>query len=271
MPRIRSLHAEQWTDDSFVTCSPLARLLALGVRNWADDNGIFEWNPIKLKMRILPADSCDVAGLLEELEETNQVHHYEAGGREYGLIRSFDRYQRPKKPSYTHPVPTTLQAGYALRDPAPKFGTGGEPEGNQTGKPGAEVGSRGREGEEQQEQMASTPRSPSVLCPYEKLVAAYHQVLPSNPRCLVLSDSRRRAIRARWAFWMQQGQYQTVEEGLAWWVRFFGWAGKSLFLTGATPPQAGRATPFIADIDFLMRPDKNVHVFEGRYHEEVEA
>jgi hypothetical protein len=51
VPRIRSLHPEQFTDDQFVSCSPLARLLALGVRNQSDDNGIFEWNPVKLKMR----------------------------------------------------------------------------------------------------------------------------------------------------------------------------------------------------------------------------
>lgn len=29
MARIRSTHPEQWSDDQFVSCSPLARLLAL--------------------------------------------------------------------------------------------------------------------------------------------------------------------------------------------------------------------------------------------------
>ena len=163
MARIRSCHPEQWSDDQFVTCSPLARLLALGIRNWADDNGIFEWNPIKLKMRVLPADSCDVAALLGELEATNQVHRFEADGRQYGLVRSFDRFQRPKKPSYVHPVPKALPVGYALRDRAPKFGTGGEPVENRTGKVAADVGVGvvvGVEKEEKKPAVAVPARAP---------------------------------------------------------------------------------------------------------------
>ena len=73
MARIRSIHPEQWTDDQFVTTSPLARLVALGIRNEADDNGVFEWNPIKLKMRLLPADNCDMDSLLGELLSTKQI------------------------------------------------------------------------------------------------------------------------------------------------------------------------------------------------------
>lgn len=128
MARIRSLHPEQWTDDKFVTCSPLARLLAIGIRNWSDDNGVFEWNPVKLKMRILPADNCDVVMLLEELIETDQVLRYTIDGKEYGLIRSFCKHQRPKKPTFHHPYPAfDLNRGYEphatyVRDSYPLVG-----------------------------------------------------------------------------------------------------------------------------------------------------
>ncbi len=114
MARIRSTHPEQWTDDQFVVCSPLARLLALGIRNEADDNGVFEWNPVKLKMRILPADNCDVAVLLNELVSTNQIHRYEVGGKPYAIIRSFSKFQRPKEPKFYHPAPDSLPNGYEL-------------------------------------------------------------------------------------------------------------------------------------------------------------
>lgn len=115
MARIRSIHPEQWTDDDFVTCSALARLLALGLRNQSDDNGIFERNPVKLKMRILPADNCDVPALLEELRQSNQVLFFTAEGREFGIVRSFQRFQKPKSPSFIHPVPSEpLPKGYAL-------------------------------------------------------------------------------------------------------------------------------------------------------------
>lgn len=115
MARIRSTHPEQWTDDKFVTCSPLARLFAIAIRNEADDNGIFEWNPIKLKMRLLPADNCDVTELLKELLTSDQVFRFEINSKAYGMIRSFHKYQRPKSPTFIHPVPTeALPKGYEL-------------------------------------------------------------------------------------------------------------------------------------------------------------
>ncbi len=135
MARIRSTHPEQWTDDQFVSCSPLARLLSLGIRNEADDNGVFEWNPVKLKMRILPADNCDVAALLDELVFTNQIHRFEVGGKTYAIIRSFSKFQRPKEPKFYYPVPASLPRGYELNKtyrPTPvevlpqDFGSGGE-------------------------------------------------------------------------------------------------------------------------------------------------
>lgn len=104
MPRIRSLHPGQWTDEHFVALTYPARLLALAVRNVADDLGIFEWKPPLLKMQLFPADNIDVAPLLEELRENTIVMKFEVNGKPYGAIRNFTRWQRPKKPSYAHPT-----------------------------------------------------------------------------------------------------------------------------------------------------------------------
>jgi len=105
MPRIRSLHPGQWTDDQFVVCSFGARLLALGLRNEADDNGIFEWNPIKIKMRLFPADNVEIDELLTELVESGQVIQYAITEKLYGMIRNFTKYQKVKAPGFLHPVP----------------------------------------------------------------------------------------------------------------------------------------------------------------------
>lgn len=110
------MHPGQWTDDQFVSCSPLARLLAIGLRNEADDNGIFEWNPVKMKMRILPADNCNVEALLAELIGSQQIVQYESNGKKYGLIRNFKKYQKPKYPSYQYPIPEMLPDGFDLND-----------------------------------------------------------------------------------------------------------------------------------------------------------
>lgn len=161
MARIRSIHPEQWTDDQFATCGPLARLLALGIRNWTDDNGIFEWNPVKLKMRVLPADNCDVTELLNELESTNQVFRYKVQGKDYGIVRSFQRFQNPKSPKFIYPAPLVqLPDGYDLR--APNFGNqeASTPPispkgGNEAGsgpRDSPESGNRGSDGEERREE-----------------------------------------------------------------------------------------------------------------------
>ena len=105
MSRIRSIYPEQWTDEDFVTCSPLARLLAIAIRNEADDNGVFEWKPIAIKMRLLPADDCDVSALLGELVSTNQVYRFEVNGKKFGAIRNFTTFQKPKTPKYKYPEP----------------------------------------------------------------------------------------------------------------------------------------------------------------------
>lgn len=114
MARIRSQHPGQWTDEDFVQCSPYARLLALAIRNEADDQGVFEWKPVTIKMRLFPADDVDIEALLAELIAFNQIKEYEHGGRKYGVIRNFVRYQRPKKPNPVYFLPADFRtyAGY---------------------------------------------------------------------------------------------------------------------------------------------------------------
>jgi hypothetical protein len=103
MARIRSIHPGLWTDETYVSLSPFARLLFLGIWNECDDMGSFEWSPVKLKMRLLPADSVDAVALLDELAEASRIMAYEANGKRYGAVRNFCRYQRPKKPNSTYP------------------------------------------------------------------------------------------------------------------------------------------------------------------------
>ena len=114
MARIRSIHPGQWSNGRFVRCSHPARLLAIAVRNEADDNGIFEADPLQLKMRFFPADSIGVDPLLDELEQTGQIHRYAAEGETYAIVRGFQKYQSPEHPSFRHPLPESLPNGFAL-------------------------------------------------------------------------------------------------------------------------------------------------------------
>lgn len=110
MSRIRSIHPGLWTDEEFVTLSPFARLLFMGIWNECDDKGIFEWKPLTLKMRLLPADNLDAAELLNEIAASGAIKRFEIGGKTYGAVRNFGKFQRPKKPNDIHPATPEILA-----------------------------------------------------------------------------------------------------------------------------------------------------------------
>lgn len=104
MSRIRSIHPGIWTDVDFVGLSPFARLLFIGMWNECDDKGIFLWSPLHLKMRILPADNVDAAALLDEIAAAGRIYQFDIGGKKYGAVKNFAKFQRPKKPNDIHPA-----------------------------------------------------------------------------------------------------------------------------------------------------------------------
>ena len=117
MARIRSIHPNRFTDEAFVGCSPLARIFFIGLWTDADDQGVFEWRPLQLRMRLLPGDSADAAALLAELETAGLVVRFEVGGKSYGAVRDFRVHQRPKKPNAVHPLPPEWRTYVGLDAP----------------------------------------------------------------------------------------------------------------------------------------------------------
>jgi hypothetical protein len=123
--RIRSVHPGLWTDERFVSLSPYARLLFIGIWNECDDQGSFEWAPLKIKMRLMPIDNVDPASLLEELAEAGCVMRYEILERNYGAVRNFQQFQRPKKPNSLYPQ--TSEVRKWVNTGARSTRNGGEP------------------------------------------------------------------------------------------------------------------------------------------------
>lgn len=156
MARIRSIHPGLFTDESFVSCSPLARLLVLGLWTEADDQGVFEWKPVTLKMRLLPVDGADVTALLAEIEAQNICRRFEADGKVFGAIRNFRKYQRPKSPNAIYPLPADLRSYVAISEIGGDKPTALPPKGEFT--PQMEGGG-GREGEGEKEDPASAASS----------------------------------------------------------------------------------------------------------------
>lgn len=108
MARIRSVHPEQWTDEEFVELSPTARLLALAIRNIADDFGIFPWKPKQIKMRLLPADDESITELLDQLIQRRTIIRFTHDDEDFGAIRNFCQYQKPNKLYGAFPLPKQL-------------------------------------------------------------------------------------------------------------------------------------------------------------------
>jgi hypothetical protein len=131
MARIRSVHPGFFKDEDLLSVSMAARLLFLGLGTEADDKGVFEWKLITLKINIFPLDNVDMASLLGELEGANAVRMFETGGKKYGAIRNFQRYQRPKKPNDIHPITDEIRIFVGSRTDGSElvthqYGTDGE-------------------------------------------------------------------------------------------------------------------------------------------------
>jgi hypothetical protein len=132
MSRIRSIHPGLFTDEAFMSLTveaPLACPLLLGLWCEADDAGTFEWKPLTIKARILPAASPDVNQLLAALVSADVIKQFEIDGKRFGVIRNFVKFQRPKEPKVVHPSsPESLAyAGFEANGARPRSGTGRPP------------------------------------------------------------------------------------------------------------------------------------------------
>lgn len=116
MARIRSIHPGLFTDEAFVALSSDAQVFFLGLWTEADDQGIFEWKPITLRMRLRPGRDGAVDPFLDELVAVQCIQKFEAAGRFYGAIRNFRKFQRPKKPNSVHPMPDEIRTYVAIDD-----------------------------------------------------------------------------------------------------------------------------------------------------------
>lgn len=102
-------------------------------------------------------------------------------------------------------------------------------------------------------------------CPIEEIIKVYHEALPTNPRFRVRNATRDGYIRSRWQQFYQAGDFQDKEKGLQCFRWFFDERVKpSKFLTGQAEARNG-SKPFIADLEWLMRPTNFAKVIEGKY------
>lgn len=106
MARIRSIKPEFWTDEKVVELPAMARLLFIGLWNFADDDGRMVLSAKRLKLQIFPADKCDISALLGELRGNSLIAIYQVDGIEYLQVNGFAKHQKvDKRTASKHPAP----------------------------------------------------------------------------------------------------------------------------------------------------------------------
>ena len=99
--RIRTIKPEFWTNERMAALSEFTRLLAIGLLNYADDEGYFNANISLIRGSLFPFadESKKILGSIQDLSRLDFIRLAESeDGRKYGWIVHFDEHQRVDKP-----------------------------------------------------------------------------------------------------------------------------------------------------------------------------
>ena len=254
MSRIRSIHPGLFTDEAFVVLSPMARLFFMGLWTECDDWGSFEWAPLKLKMRLLPADSVDAHELLAEIEAERGILKYEVNGKSYGAVRNFCQYQRPKKPNSAHPQTDAVRKWVNIEARQKRDGSEEVPNEFPTdGEIGRQMEDGGGNKEIPSEANASSGSNvdcgQSTLGPND-VIEAWNDVADDCglPKIIKLTPERKRRLAQR----LRENSFDEFAEALRA-IR------RSKFLRGDNP------RGWRANFDFLLQPSSFTKLLEGYY------
>ena len=117
--RIRTIKPEFWLSEDIAKLSEPAALLAIGLLNYADDEGYFNANERLIKSALCPLRdySRTIPVLLRELSKIGYVEVRECeGGRSYGRIVKFRDHQTINKPGKSK-IRHLFESGKDYRSP----------------------------------------------------------------------------------------------------------------------------------------------------------
>jgi hypothetical protein len=91
------------------------------------------------------------------------------------------------------------------------------------------------------------------VCPHKSIVDLFNSMLPDLPHVDLITDERKKTIKARW---MTSDKTQSLD----WWKEFFSHVGQSDFLMGRAKDS------FRASFDWITTKRNFVKIIEGNYH-----
>lgn len=108
---------------------------------------------------------------------------------------------------------------------------------------------------------AKAPGTKAPPCPHQAIIDLYHEILPMCPPVREWNDLRQRLLQTRW-------RENPKRQNLDWWRKYFSYVAESAFLTGRTESRGRR--PFLANLEWLIRPKNMPNIIEGEYHDEAQ-
>lgn len=288
MARYRTVKPEFWTSEQVVECSTNARLLFVGMWNFADDGGAMKASAKTLKMQVFPADDFtvdDIQGMVDELKANNLIAEYEHENTRYWWVTGW-HHQRIDRPSYKFPSPLnphdTVEISTNARrtlDESSSNGSraldyGKEGKGKEGNKKDANASLSPAPADDDSKPPPGTPvktRSPIPICPAQKIVGLYNRICTSLPSAKYesWSGTNQKRLRDRWK-WLMSRPVRGDDSGrtyaddadaaLGWWEAFF------RFVQDECPHLIGENDRgWSASLLWLIRPENFDKVKQGDY------
>lgn len=142
MARIRTIKPEFWTSEQVMNCSPMARLLFIGLWNFCDDAGNHVASAKTIKANVFPGDditSSSIQGLLDELSANELIAYYSYENKDFLHVTGW-HHQKIDRPTVKHPpyIPQkTDTTRRVLVEASPPEGNGRDKEGKKENTPSA--------------------------------------------------------------------------------------------------------------------------------------
>lgn len=109
MARIRSIKPEFWSSEQVMECSVTARLMFIGMWNFADDLGRIPLSVKSIKAKVFPSDEMAseiILGMIAELSRNGLLQPYTVDGVEFLQITGWHHQRIDKPQPAKYPAPS---------------------------------------------------------------------------------------------------------------------------------------------------------------------
>jgi len=123
-----------------------------------------------------------------------------------------------------------------------------------------ETGYLSQRPEEREEAQPANRQASMPHCPHQRIIDAYHEILPELPRVKTWEGQRPKHLAARWKHIFTRRKCMSSEEGVEYFRKFFLYIRESPFLMGQT------AKPFRCSLPWIVKAENYAKIIESNYH-----